>query len=130
MTGFGGQTITIMSRSQTGVDELGAAIISTVCTDVTGCLHMPVAPITSGSGGEARSEKTTEIGVGVSTSWWKSTLPVNRANRAAVLSITPDDAIKVDGQVYEIISWPHPFTDGVGRPYKVTIVSEIQASGI
>jgi hypothetical protein len=130
VSAFGGQTITILHRSQTGIDDLGAAIITTVSTDITGCRHRPVAPTTSGSGREARAEKTTEVGVGVATSWWKSTIPVNRANLEAVLSIQPDDALMVDGQIYQIISGSHPFTDGSGRLYKVTVVSEQQSSGI
>lgn len=131
MTGFGGQTITILRRQQTSIDDLGAAVITTVPIGViTGCRHRPIVPASARGAGEARSEKTTEIGVGVATNWWKSTFPVNRVNRAAVLSIQPNDALMVDGQTYQVISGSHPFTDGIGRQYKVTVVSEQQASSI
>ncbi len=123
MTGTGGQTITILRREQTGIDALGAGIMTITRTDVTGCRHRPIAPAAARGAGEARSEKTTEVGVGVATNWWRSTFPVNRANREAVLSIQPDDALEVDGQTYEVVSGAHPFTDGIGRPYKVTVIS-------
>jgi hypothetical protein len=131
VTGFGGQTITILRREQTGVDDLGAAVITPLPIGViTGCRHRPIVPAAARGAGEARSEKTTEIGVGVSTNWWKSTFPVNRTNHDAVMSIQPNDALMVDGQTYQVISGSHPTTDAIGRQYKVTVISEWQASSI
>jgi hypothetical protein len=130
MTAFGGQTITLVSRAQTGVDDLGAAIITETQVDVKGCRHRPLTPEEAGSGGQARSEKTSEIGVGVSTTWWKSTIPVSQSNRDIVTSIQPQDAVYVDGQKFEVISGSHPFKDFVGRLYKVTVISEWQGSAI
>jgi hypothetical protein len=130
LTIFGGQTITILSRSQTSVDALGAAVFTPTNTAIPGCRHRPVTPVTSGSGGEARSEKTTEVGVGVSSSWWKSTIPINSATSAAVLSIQPNDAIMVGGVTYEVVSGSHVFTDLAGHPFKATVVSVLQEVSI
>lgn len=130
MTYLGGQTITIVKRTQTSVDDLGAAVYTTSTVDIKGCRHRPVTPVTSGSGGEARAEKTTEIGVGVASSWWKSTLPIEPATQAAILGLQPNDYIVEAGITYEIISGAHPFTDGKGVPFKATIVSVLQKVGI
>lgn len=130
MTIFGGQTITIVSRSQTSVDALGAAVMAETTTDIPGCRHRPLVPIESGGGGQARAEKITEVGIGVASSWWKSTVPISPSNSFAILALKPNDEINVNGIRYVIVSGLHVFDDFYGNPFKATIVSVLQEEGI
>jgi len=135
MVGLGGgnDTVTLIHYAETGYDAGGAGLLGPTITVVPGCRHRALVPVAARGGGEARAEKGAEIGVGVATGWWQTTIPINPYNTAltnAVLALTASDAIQCFGDTYQIIGDIHKFTDQSGNLKKVTILSERQSTAI
>lgn len=123
-TRLGNQTITIISLSQTGRDELAATLTETR-TLIPGCMHQPLRNQVAGGGGQARAQKTPEPGVTVASEWWQTHAPP----RPEVLALKASDRLEYNGEVFQIISGVKPFTDAAGRVNHVWILSERQTIG-
>jgi len=127
--GGGGDTVTIVQHVNSGYDELGAALLDTVRTEIPGCRHRPMVPGSARGAGLARAEEEPEIGVSVGTSWWQTTLPLIPSTENAILALSSADTLEVGGISYKIIGGLHPFDDLTGKPAKVTLHTVVQSAG-
>jgi hypothetical protein len=124
MKRLGNQTVTAIHYTAGPNDGYASTRIANF-TDVQGCLHEPKVPVAARGGGEARAEKTAEVGVAVATTWWQTKAPPH----PAILALLPSDALQVNGVTYQIIAGIHPHVDFSGRINHVTIASERQDKG-
>lgn len=109
---FGGQTVTFVSYTPTGVTSaLGTRQKAETLTEVPGCHHRPLT-----------FTETPEHETNVSTETWKTTAPPT----PVVLAAKAGDVIRVNGVTFHIIGGPQPHTDLSGHPFKVTLTSRRQ----
>lgn len=114
MTRLGNQVVTFVSYEDSGsAGALGTYTPSETTVDVPGCHHRPMA-----------FRETAEFDVDIATQVWKTTAPP----KPAVLAAQAEGEIRVNGVAYKIIGGPRCHVDRVGRPFKVTIISQ-QLSG-
>lgn len=116
---FGGQTITFVHYTQSGTaDALGHKPISETRTDAPNCRHRPLT-----------FTEIVEAQLDVATEMWRSTIPVHeygQSLRDTVMTAEPEDAIEVDGQLYQIVGGVRTHPDAAGIPFKATIISKKQ----
>jgi hypothetical protein len=122
---YGSDTVTVVSETQTGIDGVGAGILTTTSTAVKNCRHRPLKTESARGAGMARQQEATQIGVAVATEWWETTAPPV----PAILAAKPSDSLLVNGIKYQIISGIKTFRDPMGNPIKVSILSEEQQTG-
>jgi hypothetical protein len=122
---FGTDVVTVVSYTQTGVDGVGAAVLTPTKTAVKNCRHRPYKTTAARGAGMARQQEATQVGVAVATEWWVTTAPL----APAILAAKPSDSLLVGGVMFQIISGTKPVKDGMGRVIGVTILSEEQTTG-
>lgn len=100
------------------VDSLGERGESEVRTDIPGCHHRPLT-----------FDESHELGYGVTTEAWRTTIPLRWLDPALVqrvLDADDADLIEVNGNLFMIDGGVKPFTDAAGRPWKATVISKRQ----
>jgi hypothetical protein len=119
---LGGQTITFLSYTPTGVsDSLGQQTLTETAVAAAGCRHRPLT-----------FREMVELEFDIATEVWKSTIPINELMAQnpdaynAVMTVKPQDAISVDGIVYQVLGGVRPHPDMDGNPYKATLISTKQ----
>ena len=113
---FGNQTVTIVARSDAATPGvLGTYAQAEALTALPGCRHRPLT-----------FKETAELEFDIATEMWRTTIPIGEYSQGlqdAVMAITPGDAIRVDGQTYEIVGGVRPHNDFTA-PFKATIISK------
>ena len=122
MSLLGGQTVTLLSYTTTGVrDASGMAQNTEVATPVKWCRHRPV-PETA-----VRELKRQygDVGVVVGVLSWRTFLPIT----PETMLINPADRLVVDGLTYVVMGGALPVADMGGKPNHVIVISERQEAG-
>lgn len=115
---FGVDVVTFVSFEESGTsDSLGNLPLTETLTDAPGCRHRPLT-----------FTETAELQFDVATEVWKTTIPIGEYGStllAKVLAVKSNDAIRVNGEDYQIIGGVRPFKDN-SRYFKATIMSKKQ----
>lgn len=113
---FGPDVVTLVRRTDGPVPgELGTYPQVETTTDLPGCHHRPLT-----------FAETAELEFDIATEMWRTTIPIGEYSsdlRDAVLAAQPRDAIRVDGEEYEIIGGARSHKD-FSSLFKTTIISK------
>lgn len=115
---FGSAVVEIVGRSDGATPgALGTYPQVETLVELPGCHHRPLT-----------FSETAELQFDVATEMWRTTIPIGEYGTTAlnaVLAIKPGDAIRVNGQEYQIVGGVRPHDD-FERPFKATIISKKQ----
>jgi hypothetical protein len=113
---FGPDVVALVSLTNAAVPgELGTYPKVETVTLAPGCHHRPLT-----------FSETAELEYDIATELWRTTIPISEYSdelKQAVLAITADDLIRVDGEEYRIVGGIRPFKD-FAKLFKATIVSQ------
>jgi hypothetical protein len=109
---LGTDTVTFIVQTPTGApNELGTRTLVPTPVAVDHCRFRPLS-----------ATEAAETMTNVATQIWKCTAPPE----AAAVAAKSTGLLQVDGVTYKIIGGAKPYNDRHGRPFKVTILCQVQ----
>ena len=112
-TTFGAQTVLFVSLAGTGIfenNDFEQEIMEEVTVPVSGCRHRPLT-----------AQEASELFGDMARQVWQTTAPPV----AAAMGVSSTGRLLVDGIEYHVIGGAQTFVDIAGKPFKVTVVSEV-----
>lgn len=113
---FGPDLATLVTHvDSTTVGDLGTYTQTEVTVELPGCHHRPMT-----------YTETAELEFNIGTEVWKTTIPIREYGesvREALLTVQPNDTLRVGGREYNIVTGVRTHKDFSG-PFKATIISE------